>query len=180
MIIKHCARSSSVTRQVTLKMPKIDRKCQNSNATFSVIVKQCVIVWRVLLIILLEKHSLRSRFLRPNDDVERCNKDLKYLHSFFMLLCCVITTTQHSFTSSLPLATYLDLAQLNQKGKERRGSSPPLLRVINIFPSNESRMFCRDVVWCAPKVRSFLEDFQTSNCRLVVIQRFLLAQSDTN
>ena len=34
-------RSNSVTRKVTFKRKKIDRKCQNSNATFWAIFKQC-------------------------------------------------------------------------------------------------------------------------------------------
>ena len=69
-------RSKSVTRQVSFNRTKIGGKCQNSNATFWVIFKQCdfamTYIWALNYFALMRQNSKeRKAFVRHTNDFAR-------------------------------------------------------------------------------------------------------------
>ena len=89
-------RSNSFTRQVIFKRQKIDGKCQNSNATFQVIFKHCVFLFRncfegrLFLIILQHcdamcvESSEQTRLMLVHQNssslLSRCHRDESFVY----------------------------------------------------------------------------------------------------
>ena len=68
-------RSNSVTRQVSFNRTKIGGKCQNSNATFWVIFKQCSVDFDFLSLVrkLLQKTEMHNGIYFPPLDDKTCD-----------------------------------------------------------------------------------------------------------